>query len=72
MRTTAYLKAIMEVYGKQLQVQALKKNTRPVLLVSLAAMYVTSNKFLMHCFGVSKSYNDFSFQKSPSFLNKKH
>ena len=30
---------------KQLQVWALKKNLRPVLLDALAAMYVTSNVF---------------------------
>ena len=29
-KATAYLKAIMEVYGKQLQVWALKKKIRPV------------------------------------------
>ena len=48
---------------KQLQVWSLKKNIRPVLLETLAAMYVTCNVFLMHCFDFSKSNNDFSFQK---------
>ena len=46
---------------KQLQVWALKKNIRPVMLVTLAAMYVTCNIFLMHCFDFSKSNNDLSF-----------
>ena len=35
----------MEVYEKQLKVWALKKNIRPVLLDTLAAMYVTCNMF---------------------------
>ena len=55
---------------KQLQVWALKKNIRPVMLDTLAAMYVTCNMFLMHCFDFSKSNNDFSIQKSPLFKNK--
>ena len=49
---------------KHLLVWALKKNIRPVLLDTLAAMDVTCNMFLMHCFGFSESYNDFSFKKS--------
>ena len=57
----------MEVYGKQLQV---KKNIRSVLLVPLAAMYLTLNMFLMHCFDFSKSYNDFSFQNVHLFKTK--
>ena len=61
MRTTAYLKAIMD--GKTITGWALKKNIRPVMLDTLAAMYVTCNMFLMHCFDFSKSNNDFSFQK---------
>ena len=48
---------------KQLQVWALKKTIRPVMLDTLAAMYVTCNMFLMHCFDFSKSNNYFSFQK---------
>ena len=48
---------------KQLQVWALKKNIRPVMLVTLAAMYVTCNMFLMYCFDFSKSNNDLSIQK---------
>ena len=48
---------------KQLQVWALKKNIRPVLLDTLDAMYVTCNGFLMHCFDFSKSNIDFGFQK---------
>ena len=48
---------------KQLQVWALKKNIRPVMLDTLAAMYVTCNMFLMHCFDFSKSNNVLSFQK---------
>ena len=48
---------------KQVQVLALKKNIRPVLLDTLAAMYVCDLVYvLMHCFDVSKSNNDFSFQ----------
>ena len=55
---------------KQLQVWALKKNIRPVLLDTFAAMFVTYNMFLMHCFDISKSNNDFSFQKV-HFLKQK-
>ena len=55
---------------KQLQVWALKKNIKPVMLDTLAAMYVTCNMFLMHCFDFSKSNNDLSFQKS-TFLKQK-
>ena len=40
---------------KQLQVRALKKKIRPVMLDTLAAMQVTCNMFLMHCFGFSES-----------------
>ena len=40
---------------KQLQVWALKKKTRPVLLDTLAAMHVTCSMCLMHCFGFSES-----------------
>ena len=54
-----------------LQVLAIKKNIRPVLLDTLAAMYVTCNVFLMYCFDFNKSYNDFSFLKT-HFLNKNH
>ena len=46
---------------KQLHVLALMKNIRPVLLDTLAAMYVTCNMFLLHCFDFSKSNYDFSF-----------
>ena len=57
---------------KQLQVWALKKDIRYVLLDSLAAMYLTRTMFLMHCFDFSKSINDFSFQKvNISKTNKK-
>ena len=55
---------------KHLQVWALKKNIRPVLLDTLAAMHVTCNMFLMHCFGFSESYNDFSSKKSTFFQTK--
>ena len=55
---------------KQLQVWALKKNIKPVMLDTLAAMYVTCNMFLMHCFDFSKSNNDLSLQKS-TFLKQK-
>ena len=55
---------------KQLQVWALKKNIKPVMLDTLAAMYVTCNMFLMHCFDFSKSNNDLSFQKVHFFKTK--
>ena len=55
---------------KQLQVLALKNNIRPVLLDTMAAMYVTCNMFLMHCFDLSKSNNDFSFRKVHFFKTK--
>ena len=55
---------------KQLQVWALKKNIMPVMLDTLAALYVTCNIFLMHCFDFSKSNNDLSFQKV-HFLKQK-
>ena len=55
---------------KHLQVWALKKNIRPVLLDTLAAMHVTCNMFLMHCFGFSESYIDFSFKKVHLFKTK--
>ena len=48
----------------------LKKNIRPVLLDTLAAMYVTCNMFLMHCFDFSKSTYDFSVQKVDFFFKK--
>ena len=51
-------------------VMFLKKNIRPVLLDTLAAMHVTCDKFLMHCFGFSESYNDFSFKKSTLLRQK--
>ena len=51
---------------KQLQVCALNKKIRPVLLDTLAAMHVTCNMFLMHCFDFSESYNDLSFKKTKS------
>ena len=55
---------------KQLQVWALKKNIKPVMLDTLAAMYVTCNMFLIHCFDFSKSNNDLSFQKVHFFKTK--
>ena len=55
---------------KQLQVWALKKTIRPVLLNTLAAMHVTCNRFLMYCFDFSKFNNDFSFQKVHFFKAK--
>ena len=48
---------------KHLQVQGLRRMIRPVLLDSLAAMSVTCYVFVIVCYGSSKSYNDFSFQK---------
>ena len=56
---------------KQLQVWALKKKIRPVLLDTLAFMHVTYNMILMHWFGFSDSNNDFSFKKS-TFLKLNH
>ena len=55
---------------KQLQVLALKKNIRPVLLDTLASIYVTCNMFLMYCFDFRTSNNDFSFQKVHFFKTK--
>ena len=46
------------------------KNIKPVMLDTLAAMYVTCNMFLMHCFDFSKSNNDLSFQKVHFFKTK--
>ena len=56
---------------KQLQVWALKKNIRPVLLDTLAAMYVTCNMFLMHCF-ISVSPIKISAFKKVHFLKRNH
>ena len=55
---------------KHLHFWVLKKKIMHVLLDTLAAMYVTYNMFLMHCFDFSKSYNDFSFQKVHLFKTK--
>ena len=62
MRTTAYLKAVIEVHGKK-TITGL--GIRPVLLDTLADMFVTCNTsyVLMHCFDFNKSYNDFRVQK---------
>ena len=49
-RTTAYIQAIMEVYGKHLQIWVLKRNIRPVLLDMLASMYVTCCMLLILLF----------------------
>ena len=57
---------------KHLQVRALKKKIRPVLLDTLAAMHGTCNLFFMHCFGFSESCNDFSFKKSTFLKQKNH
>ena len=46
------------------------KNIRPVLLDTLAAMYVTCDMFLMHCFNYSKFNNDFSFKEVHFFKTK--
>ena len=51
-------------------VMALKKAIRPVLVDTLAAMFVTCYMFLMKCFDFSKSNNDFSFQKVHFFKTK--
>ena len=51
---------------KQLQVWALKKNIRPVLVDTWAPVIC----FSMHCFDFSKSNNDFSFQKDHFFKTK--
>ena len=55
---------------KQLQAWALKKNTRPVLLDTLAAMYVTCSMFLMHFF-ISASPIMISAFKKSTFLKTK-
>ena len=60
----------MEVYGKTITGLGPNKNIRPVMLDTLAAMYVTCNMFLMHCFDFSKSNNDLSFQKVHFFKTK--
>ena len=71
MRTTAYFKAIMVVYGKKhLQVSVPKKKVRPVLLDTLAAMYVACYMFLILCFDLSKSHNGIRFQKVHIFKTK--
>ena len=49
---------------KQLQVWALKKNIRPVLLDTLAAMYVTCNMFLLHCLILASPIMISAFKKS--------
>ena len=53
----------MEIYGKTITGLGPKKNIRPVLLDTMAAMYVTCNGFLMHGFDFSKPNNDFRCQK---------
>ena len=63
MRTTAYLKAMMKVYGKTFTGVGPKKNIRLGLLGTFAAMFVTCYICLILCFDFSKSYNDFSLQK---------
>ena len=70
MRTTAYLKAIKEVYGKTITGLGPKEEYQAVMLDILVAMYVTLLYVLMHCFDFSKSNNDFSFQKVLFFKTK--
>ena len=70
MRTTAYLKAIMEVYGKTITGLGSKEEKQAFLLDNLAAMHVTCVMFLVHCIGFSESYNDFSFEESILLKNK--
>ena len=60
----------MEVYGKTITGLGPKEEIRPVLLDILTAMHVTCNMFLMHWFGFSESYNDFSFKKSTFWKQK--
>ena len=55
---------------KQLQVWALKKNIRPVLLDTLAAMYVTCNMFFMNCWILASSIMTSAFKQS-TFLKQK-
>ena len=55
---------------KHLQVWALKKNIRPVLLDTLAAMHVTCNMFFSIVL-VSVSPIMISASKSPPFLRHK-
>ena len=60
----------MEVYGKTITGLGPKEDYLASLLDTLAAMYVTCNMYLMHCFDLSKSNNDFSFQKVHIFKTK--
>ena len=55
---------------QHLQVKALKKNIRPVLLDTLAAMHVTCNMFWCIVL-VSMSPIMISASKSPPFLKQK-
>ena len=56
---------------KQLQVWALKKYIRPVLLDTLADMYATCIMFLMHSFLFSASPLMISAFKKSTFLKTK-
>ena len=58
------------LWKTQLQVWALKKNIKPALLDTLAAMFVICYMFSILCFDFSESYNDFSFQKVHLFKTK--
>ena len=52
MGTTAYLKAIMEVYGKTITGPGPKEENHACFFYTLAAaMHVNCSMFLMHCFG---------------------
>ena len=53
-----------------LQGQGLRRMIRPVLLDSLAAMFVTCYMLIIFSIDSSKSYNDFSFQKVHLFKTK--
>ena len=56
--------------GKHLQALALIKNTSPVLLGTLAAMFVTCYMFLILCFDLSPIM--ISALKNPHFKTKKN
>ena len=61
MRTTAYLKAIMEVYGKTFTDLGSKQNQYQACFVGYLGCYVCDLLYdLMLCFDFSKSYNDFN------------
>ena len=71
-RTTAYLKAVMEVYENSFTGLGRKEESQPVLLDILAAMNMAWYMyiFLIICSDFSSSYNDFNLKSHP-FKTKK-